>query len=56
MKKRKIILLALLILIVLVIGILYFMDIPCGGMKENGELWDGTCKLGPSLFFGFKLF
>lgn len=56
MKRKKVILLALLILIVLVLSILYFMDVPCGGMREDGALWDGTCKLGPSLFFGFKLF
>ncbi len=30
--------------------LLFTAEIPCGGMTKDGALWDGTCKLWPTIF------
>lgn len=42
----------LLIIVLLFVGLLVVIaniQIPCGGMTEDGTLWDGRCAYGPLL-------
>lgn len=55
MKKKKL-LIIVLIIVLLLIGLLttiFFIQIPCGGIIEEGGvfrgMWDGTCAYGPIL-------
>lgn len=55
MKKTLVIFGLVSILFVAVILILiYFIQVPCGGMTKEGALWDGTCSYGPLLIENLK--
>ncbi len=47
--KMKMIWLIVLILVVAILLAVYNIQIPCGGMTEDGAFWDGTCAYGPIL-------
>ena len=46
--KKYLLLLIILLLVGLLVAI-FNIQIPCGGINENGAMWDGTCAYGPLL-------
>lgn len=46
--KKFILILTILLFVGLLLKI-FTIKIPCGGMTEDGILWDGTCAYGPLL-------
>ncbi len=51
--KKFILPILILIVILALIGI-FFIKIPCGGMTEDGTLWDGECTYGFLLIENIK--
>jgi len=48
MKKFILISLIIFFLIGLLVAI-FFIPIPCGGMTQDGAMWEGACAYGPLL-------
>jgi hypothetical protein len=55
-KSLKIALIVSIVIIILalILTLLYFREIPCGGMTEDGALWDGKCRFGPIFMSNLK--
>lgn len=51
---KKYLWLIILLIVILVLVSIFFIQIPCGGMTEDGTLWDGTCTYGPLLIENIK--
>jgi hypothetical protein len=52
--KTLLIISIIIVVLILILVALYFRQIPCGGMMEDGSSWDGTCRFGPIFIENLK--
>ena len=53
MKKLHIFLIILFVLLAILV-VIFFIKVPCGGMTNDGTLWDGECSYGSILIENLK--